>query len=71
MTTTKIIQEIINTGLTICLLYMAYFETGPYTTIILVLISINLKLQSYLNTKNSENMMGISDLLGKIVNSKC
>jgi len=62
MLKTKIIQELISTGLTVWVLYLAYFETGPWTVVILALISINLKVQGYLNAKCSENAVAIRKL---------
>lgn len=63
----KIIQQVIGIGLTVWFIYMAYFETGPYTTLVLVLMAITFKLQEYLNTASAKNMLSMSDLLGKIV----
>ena len=65
----KIIQQVISIGLTVWLLSMSYFETGPNTTIILVLIAETLKLQEYLNTANTKNMEGIASILEKGANT--
>lgn len=66
----KLIPELIGGALTVWLIYMAYFETGPYTTVILVLISIALKLQTYLLVLLGENQKKTADLIGKIAGIK-
>lgn len=62
--------ETTSTGFTVWLLYMASFETGPFTILILSLIAVALKLQGHLNSMCSENARSMADLIGKLAGMK-
>ena len=66
----KLIPGLIGDALTVWLIYMAYFETGPYTTVILVLISIALKLQGHLYRTMNENARLTVNLINKVAGLK-
>ena len=66
----KILQQVIGISLTVWLIYMSYFETGLFTTIIISLMAITFKLQELINTKTLENVEGIADILGRMTGVK-